>query len=150
MKYEKFINKFIAKDEQVKYVFSIGQSFISLSIVSWIVLSIFFAFFYIYIAVFTLIISLFYYLYYLKIANIYVLTNKRILVKKGWLSNYTISIDYKNITDITVNESFIYRLLTCSGDMIINTAGTDKKETVLQHIDDPFKVKNMIDELKNN
>ena len=78
------------------------------------------------------------------------MTDKRIIVKKGWLSNRTISIDYGNITDITVHENFIYRLLTCSGDMIINTAGTDKAEVVLQHIDNPHEVKNIIDELKNN
>ncbi len=149
MKYKKFCDKIAIKDEQIKYIFSVGDSFITLSMTFWSIISVIFIFFK-YIGIFTLIIAIFYHFYYLKIANVYILTDKRIIVKKGWLSNRTISIDYRNITDITVHENFIYRLLTCSGDMIINTAGTDKAEVVLQHIDNPHEVKNIIDELKNN
>ena len=150
MNYKKICDKIVNKDEQIKYIFSVGYSFITLSMTFWSIVSIFFMFFEAYVGIFTLIVAIFYHFYYLKIANVYILTDKRIIVKKGWLSNRTISIDYGNITDITVHENFIYRLLTCSGDMIINTAGTDKAEVVLQHIDNPHEVKNIIDELKNN
>jgi uncharacterized membrane protein YdbT with pleckstrin-like domain len=150
MNYKKICDKIIGNDEQIKYIFSVGYSFITLGMTFWSIISILFMFFKYYVGIFTLIIAIFYCFYYLKIANVYILTDKRIIVKKGWLSNRTISIDYGNITDITVHENFIYRLLTCSGDMIINTAGTDKAEVVLQHIDNPHQVKNIIDELKNN
>jgi uncharacterized membrane protein YdbT with pleckstrin-like domain len=149
MNYKKICDKIIGKDEQIKYVFSVGYSFITLSMTFWAIISIFFLFFSYSIGIFTFIITIFYHLYYLKIANVYILTNKRMVVKKGWLSNRTISIDYGNITDITIHENFIYRLLTCTGDMIINTAGTDKAETILRHIENPHEVKNIINELKN-
>lgn len=149
MNYKKICDKIVGKDEQIKYVFSVGYSFIALSMTFWSIISVIFIFFK-YIGIFTLIIAIFYHFYYLKIANVYILADKRIIVKKGWLSTSTVSIEYKNITDITIQENFIYRLLTCTGDMIINTAGTDRAEVVLRHIENPHEIKDMINKLKNN
>ena len=81
-------------------------------------------------------------------ANAYALTDRRMLVHKGWLSTSTISIEYKNITDITVDEPFLERLITKTGSLSVNTAGSGIKEVVLRHITTPYEVRKKIDKNK--
>ncbi len=149
MEYENIWNKVLREDEKIDYEFSIGKRYRILGLI---------------VSVFTgLIISLgsstvgliiiglgaFYFGYYLKVANAYALTDRRILVHRGWFSTNTISVDYKNITDITVDEPFLERITTKTGTLSINTAGSGTKEIVLKHINTPYEVRKRLDKGRN-
>ncbi len=102
------------------------------------------------IAIFGLIILpiiLFYYLYYLKTSHEYLFTNQRILIKNGWLSTKAISVRYNRITDISITQSFINRLLKI-GTLEISTAGSEGYEVSLSHINQPHEIKKTLYDLK--
>lgn len=145
MKYEKIWRKVLAPNEEIKYEFSIGKKYryfwlILLSIIGLITIT--------FGGIFLILFALFYFGWYLKVANAYAFTNKRVLVHKGWLSTHLISIDYDKITDITVREPFIDRLITKTGHLVINTAGTGFPELILIHIETPYEVKKKLDEIR--
>lgn len=134
--------KILSKDEIVKEEFSISNRYIKIwGIVSVVITSI---------SIVIPIILAFYYFFYLKRANIYAFTNKRILIHKGWLSTHLTSVDYHKITDIHVKEGFFERIITKSGSLIIDTAGTSGEEIILKNVANPYKLKKLLDELKDN
>ena len=92
---------------------------------------------------------MFYYLFYIKVANAYAFTNKRILIHQGWLSTKLTSIDYYQITDTYVLEPFLARVFTKSGHLVVNTAGTSLFEVYLRYVDSPYEVKKKLDLLKD-
>ena len=47
-----------------------------------------------------------------------------------------------------VNEPFFDKLITHTGDLAINTAGTAEKEVLLRHIERPYDVRKKLDSLK--
>lgn len=81
-------------------------------------------------------------------ANNYALTNKRILIKQGLLHNSTTSVEYHQITDITISEPFFERFITGSGTIAINTAGSSVAEAHLKHVANPQEIKKKIFEFK--
>jgi twitching motility protein PilT len=81
--------------------------------------------------------------------NIYAFTNKRVLIHRGWLSTNLISVDYHKITDIYVKEGFLQRILFKSGTIAIDTAGTGGKEITLSNVANPYKLKKLLDGLKD-
>lgn len=82
-------------------------------------------------------------------ANRYLLTTKRVMVKRGLFSVKLTAALYDKITHLEVDQSFIDRLLLHHGDLIINTAGTNKNEIVLKYIDYPLEIKNLLERLIN-
>ncbi len=92
----------------------------------------------------------FFFLFYLAVANAYAFTNKRVLMHRGWLSTDTISIDYSTITDIRIIEPFFNRILTGSGHLFIDTAGTTWQEIKLIHIASPYETKKKLDEIRSS
>ena len=89
----------------------------------------------------------FYHLFYLKISNEYIFTNQRIIIKKGWLNTKTISVYYNRITDVSISQSLIDRLLGI-GALSISTAGQDGYRIILSHIAKPHQVKKELVDLK--
>ena len=89
----------------------------------------------------------FYYVFYLKVANVYAFTNKRVLIHRGWLSTQTNSISYDKITDIIVRENFVDKVLTKTGSIALNTAGTSHYEGSLRFIENPYQVKKKLEEI---
>ncbi|HLD25943.1 MAG TPA: PH domain-containing protein [Candidatus Andersenbacteria bacterium] len=69
----------------------------------------------------------------------YAVTNKRVVVREGVLQKRYITVDMKSITDISVRESFLERLLTHTGTIGINTAGSPGIELRLKHVRHPFQ-----------
>jgi uncharacterized membrane protein YdbT with pleckstrin-like domain len=90
---------------------------------------------------------LFYNLYYLRISNEFVFSDKRILVKTGWISTKMISINYNRMTDAQITQSFIDRLLGI-GTLAISTAGSEGYRVSLSHISKPHDKKKLLHELK--
>lgn len=93
--------------------------------------------------------GLFYFLFYLRIANNYAFTNRRVLIKRGWLSTELVTVDYEDITDITVVEPLFERIFTGTGYIMIDTAGTQEQEVVLVAIADPYEVRKKLDNIRD-
>lgn len=150
MKYENIWNKTLGSDEKVKFEFSIGDRYIKYHLIFWGVISLLFLLAMgLGILTFLALVALFYYGFYLKVANAYAFTNKRVLIHKGWLSTHTISVDYSKITDVHIEEPFIDRVITHTGHIAINTAGTTLHEIVLKHVESPYEIKKKLDSLKD-
>lgn len=74
---------------------------------------------------------------YLVLAYHYFLTNERIIQSLGFLAQNSVSADYRAITDLTVRQDFINRLILNTGTLTANTPGGPGEEVVLLNIDNP-------------
>ncbi len=148
MTYENIWKKTLNSDEKVEFEFSVGDRYRNFGLIVWGIISLPLLFSYGF-GVVTFLIALFYYGYYLKVANAYAFTNKRVLIHRGWLSTHTISVDYAKITDVHITEPFFDRIITHTGNTAINTAGTTVDQIVLRHIEAPYEVKKRLDALKD-
>ncbi len=140
--------KVLGQNEKLEYEFSISDKYINLSFIAWSVISIPLLFM-MGLGVATFLIALFYFKFYLKRANIYGFTQKRILIHRGWLSTDMISVDYDKITDIHVSESFAEKS-TKTGRLKINTSGSGNTEIILDRIESPYEIKKKLDDLIDN
>jgi len=150
MEYEQVWKKVLRADEVVKHEFSVGNRYRSFNLVVWGLVGLFFMLGSFEFGALFILVILFYFGFYLRVANAYALTDKRVIIHRGWLSTNAVSIEYSNITDVTVQEPFIERLLTKSGNLAINTAGSSAKEVVLMHITTPYEVRKIIDEIRGS
>lgn len=82
-------------------------------------------------------------------ANRYLLTTKRVIIKRGLFSVRLTATLYDKITHLEVDQSFFDRILLHHGSIIVNTAGVSKGEIVLLNIDYPIEVKNLLERLIN-
>lgn len=90
-----------------------------------------------------------YNLFYLRISNEFVFTDQRIIVKKGWIETSVKTISYEKITDVSVSQSILDRIIK-SGTLSISTAGSDGYEAVLPNINKPYKLKKSLYDIKEN
>lgn len=82
-------------------------------------------------------------------ANRYLLTTRRVMIKKGIFGVKLTAALYDKITHLEVDQPFIDRVLLHHGDIIINTAGQSKNEIILKHVDYPMEIKNLLERLIN-
>lgn len=82
-------------------------------------------------------------------AHRYLLTTRRVIIKKGLLTVQLTSALFDKITHIEVEQSFFDKILMHHGTIIINTAGTNKGEITLNYIDYPIEFKNLLERLIN-
>lgn len=87
--------------------------------------------------------------YHLIAANRYLLTTRRVVIKKGVLSVKLTSAMYDKITHLDVIQSFFDRIFLRHGTIIVNTAGSNKEEIILKFIDYPMEFKNLMERLIN-
>jgi uncharacterized membrane protein YdbT with pleckstrin-like domain len=146
MSYQNIWDKTLSSDEKIEHEFSIGNGYVKFGLIVWGIISL-----PLLVAagmgIFTFLIALFYYKFYLKVANAYAFTNKRIIIHTGWLSTHMKSVDYSKITDVHVEEPFIDRIITYTGNLAINTAGSNATEIVLKHVEKPYELKKRLDEI---
>lgn len=150
MEYKKIWNKVLNPNEEIKYEFSLGKKYRYLGLFGFGILGILIAIGFWPIGIIIILIALCYFGWYLKAANAYALSNRRVLIHKGWLSTSLISIDYEKITDVKVEEPFFDRTICKTGHLAINTAGTGLHEVILKHIENPYEIKKRLDGLKEN
>lgn len=81
---------------------------------------------------------------YRKLTIRYLVTDRRVIVKKGLIGQSTVSADYSKITDVTVQQGILGRLILHTGAIVVNTAGTDLGEVTIKWVEDPFKAKDVI------
>ena len=89
----------------------------------------------------------FYHFYYLRISNEFLFTDQRILIKKGWIGTKAISIHYNRITDVSINQGVLDRILGI-GSLYISTAGSEGDRVSLFHVSHPHKLKKELYDLK--
>lgn len=77
----------------------------------------------------------------------YLFTNRRIIIKKGILSLSVTTAPYDKITHIQIEQAFSQRIFYNAGTIIVHTAGPTPVEMKLIHIEQPFAVKNLLEEL---
>lgn len=82
-------------------------------------------------------------------ANRYLLTTRRVLIKKGFFNvRLTVAL-YDKITNLEVDQGVIDRLLLHHGTIVVNTAGLNKNEMILKYVDYPMEFKNLMERLIN-
>lgn len=148
MDYESVWKKVLRNDEKVEYEFSIGKKYRMFGLIMFSIFLLPMLFASVVFTVLVWLIVFFYFGFYLKVANAYAFTDKRVLIHVGWLSTHTTSIEYSKITDLSVQEPFLERLITKTGSLAINTAGTNYKEVVLRHITAPYEVRKKLDVIR--
>jgi len=92
--------------------------------------------------------SFFYFDWLLKRLNIYIITNKRIIIHKGWFSTDLKSIGFEQIADIKILQSFFEKIFFKTGTLKIDTAGTNEVAIILYHIENPYQIKTKIIDIK--
>lgn len=141
-------DKLLSFNEKIIYEFSIGDRYRIFNFILWLLVGLplialgVFPYFII------LVLAGFYSFFYFQKANAYAFTNKRVLIHKGWLSTKFISVDYDKITDISVEEKFLDKFFTHTGTLKINTAGSSNYEIYLDRVDEPYKLKKKLDEIR--
>lgn len=82
-------------------------------------------------------------------SNRYLLTTRRVIIKKGVFGVKVSTTLFDKITHLEVVQSIIDRLLLHHGSIIINTAGLNKGEINLKYVDYPLELKNLLERLIN-
>lgn len=78
----------------------------------------------------------------------YAFTNKRIVLVDFFLGLSTISIDYNQITDIQIEQSFVEQILGF-GTFIVNTSSTHTPQTKLPFVSSPSELKQTLDQIRD-
>ena len=102
------------------------------------------------IAVLLTVVIVIYYGFYLPMTTKVTFTDQRIIAKFGWLSTKVISIKYDRITDVAVYQTLAEKIFYGTGNLAINTAGGDHNELVIKSIDEPYKLKQIVQEQMGN
>ncbi len=82
-------------------------------------------------------------------SNRYLLTTRRVVIKKGVFGVKLSATLFDKITHLEVDQGIIDRLLLHHGSIIINTAGMNKGEISLKYVDYPLELKNLLERLIN-
>ncbi len=82
-------------------------------------------------------------------SNRYLLTTRRIIIKRGLFSVKLTGALYDKITHIEVDQGFLDRFLLHHGTIVVNTAGMNKGGIVLKYVDYPIELKNLLERLIN-
>lgn len=82
-------------------------------------------------------------------SNRYLLTTRRVVIKKGVFGVKLTAALFDKITHLEVDQSFVDRLFLHHGTIIVNTAGLNKGEISLKFVDYPLELKNLLERLIN-
>jgi membrane protein YdbS with pleckstrin-like domain len=168
--YKRIWNKVLSSGEEIKYEFGISDQYIRMTLIFLGIISAVILIFLVIAftqssfneakesAEFVLLVLMFaipilgicfYNGFYLRRANAYAFTNKRVLIHEGWLSTSLNSIDYGKITEIEINEGFFERTFFKTGSMTITTAAQGLYPVILSHIDQPYEIKKQLEKIKS-
>lgn len=143
----------LGEGERIECEFSLSPRYLNFNLLTWSVIGfvvlflgfIFLPLYFVGVAIF--IAGFFHFGLYLRWANMFAFTNKRILIHRGWLSTSMMSIDYSQVTEVEARQGFIEKLMYHSGTLMINTAGSSDQEAVITNIPDPYTLKQQLTDL---
>ncbi len=138
----------LAPQEQLLKEFSISSTYQKAILVVTVLVSIASFFITWYVGIALLVLGCIYW-YYIKNSKHYAFTDKRIILVESFMGTSIISIDYNQITDIEIEQSF-FDQFGGWGTLIINTAGTNAPEIQLPFIDNPQAMKQNLDQIRDN
>lgn len=141
-------SKYLTPDESLQMEFSVSNSFRTGIIIASIIISVILLFTNILVALVVLLLGLLDW-FYLKKAKHYAFTNKRIILIESFIGESIVSIDYNQITDIEINQS-AFDQIGGWGTLTINTAGTHVPEVNLSFINDPQRIKQKLDQIRDS
>lgn len=164
---KKRIAKYLSNNEEVIVVTSIGNRYLWINVIFFflIPLLLFYLAVFMFFGIITIepawlkylgIVALIFAIYKLRStshilrkrqSNVYVLTNNRILIITGIFSRKIVTAPLNRITHITVDQTFIQRLLYKTGHLLIITAGFDQREIMVEHISNPIGFKILVEDL---
>ncbi len=90
------------------------------------------------------VVTLFLYPVFIRYTDEFVITNKRIVVKTGFISRKTLEMNLSKIETVHVDQSILGRILNYGTITIIGTGGTRESFPL---IDDPLKFRKRFQEL---
>lgn len=146
--YQNIWNKVLNPEEEVKHEFSIARSYRYLGIIVCFLVAVLVGLKVLWLGALIFLFGLFHFGWFLKKANAFAFTSKRVVIHRGLFGTETIAVDYGKITDVVVREPFLEKVFLKSGSLIINTAGTSKPEIVLKHVPEPYELKKKLCSLK--
>lgn len=88
------------------------------------------------------------YWWYINAAKHYVLTNTRLVLVQSFPGVDAISIDYKQITNIEIEQSVVDQIGKW-GTIVINTAGEDGPTARISFIENPLMIKQALDQVRD-
>jgi uncharacterized membrane protein YdbT with pleckstrin-like domain len=74
------------------------------------------------------------------------LTNRRLILKRGFIRRKTEEISFNRVEEVNLSQSILQRILG-SGD--IKVTGTGAGEIMLKNIDNPLDVQKRVNEVRN-
>jgi uncharacterized membrane protein YdbT with pleckstrin-like domain len=77
----------------------------------------------------------------------FVLTNRRVVLREGFLNIRISSVFYDKVTHITVDQGILDRIILGHGTVIIDTSGSSGDELILKYVAQPIKFKNVLENL---
>src|SRR5260221_477574 len=80
-------------------------------------------------------------------SNHYLLTTRRVIIKKGYFTVKLTTALFDKITHIEEDQGFIDRIVLHHGTILIHTAGSNKDELVLRYVEEPIQFKNLLERL---
>lgn len=140
-------SKILSQEEELKKEFTISKQFRQIVLITIVIGSITVCFFSLYAGILIFILGLVYWLYLTKSKH-YGLTSRRIVLVDSFIGSSIVSIDYNQITDIEIEQSFVDQLGGW-GTLVINTAGTHVPEIRLTFINAVQEVKTTIDQIRD-
>ncbi len=139
--------KILAPDETLEKEFGVSPFYIQCVFILAIVVAVIVMFGQVFAGIFVLLLGVLY-CYYLKKAKHYAFTKKRMILVDSFLGENITSVDYTQITDVTVEQS-LFDELGKWGTIIINTAGTNASSMRLSFIANPQDVKKTLDMIRD-
>lgn len=82
-------------------------------------------------------------------AKKYIITNKRVISDYTFIQKQSSSAELHKITDVYLKQGLMDRVFNV-GSLEINTAGSNKKEIIIERIETPFEIKKLIVSKRSN
>jgi membrane protein YdbS with pleckstrin-like domain len=160
MKYESIWKKVLNGNETVEHEFSIGNGYVRTRMIAWGLLAVavyvlgnwvfsqwwfFDRGFFLTISAGILAWGAIFSWFYAKKSHAYAFTNKRMIVHRGMFTTKTVTVDYNRITDVYVREGWLQKYISGTGTLAVSNSGDN--EIVLKHVDKPYELKKILDQL---
>jgi uncharacterized membrane protein YdbT with pleckstrin-like domain len=155
-RHQKYWQRFLLPNENIIHMFGVSGLYI---VVFWILPAILTLILMLYLLAVNIILAFLVALIFLSVAVPavylryfvhYAITDQRVMTREGILHKKFITADLPAVTDIPVKEKFFERVLTRTGEIGVNTAGSHFIELYFKHIKKPVLVRHDIYKHQNN
>lgn len=140
-------NSILASDEKIQKEFGVSNAYVISILILTIIVSVIVAYQYIPAGLFLFVLGAFY-SFYIKKAKHFAFTNKKIYLVESFIGTSIATIDFAQITDIEIDQSFIDSMGGW-GTLIVNSAGTHAPLMSISPVDNPQALRQTLDKIKS-